>query len=62
MMGRKPGAAHDRPAVKVECTHHWIIESPGGPTSRGVCKFCGARDAFSNYVRFGVSEGKSHAS
>ena len=61
-MGRKPSAAHDRPAVKVECTHYWIIESPGGPTSRGVCKFCGAKTAFTNYVRFGVSEGKPQAS
>ena len=28
--------------------HHWIIEQPAGPTSKGVCKFCGARRDFAN--------------
>ena len=28
--------------------HHWIIESPAGPTSHGVCKFCGAEKDFVN--------------
>jgi hypothetical protein len=24
------------------CIHFWRLESPGGPTSKGVCKKCGA--------------------
>ncbi len=30
------------------CRHHWIIESPHGATSRGVCKRCGASRRFPN--------------
>jgi hypothetical protein len=32
------------------CAHHWVIESPGGPTSRAMCKRCGSVTEFSNYV------------
>ena len=31
-----------------ECRHHWKIESAVGPTSKGVCKFCGAEREFVN--------------
>jgi hypothetical protein len=31
-----------------QCTHYWIIDSPNGHTSTGVCKFCGAVHEFSN--------------
>ena len=34
--------------VKVGCRHCWIIESADGPTSRGVCKLCGAEKEFLN--------------
>ena len=30
------------------CRHHWLIESPQGPTSMGMCKLCGAQREFSN--------------
>ncbi|HEU4759630.1 MAG TPA: hypothetical protein VFT91_06570 [Dehalococcoidia bacterium] len=30
------------------CRHHWMIESPDGPTSRGRCKVCGAERDFMN--------------
>jgi hypothetical protein len=30
------------------CRHHWLIESPHGPTSMGICKLCGAQKEFSN--------------
>ena len=33
-----------------ECRHYWIIDMPGGPTSRGVCDLCGAERRFSNYL------------
>lgn len=31
-----------------ECTHTWMIDSPNGPTSVGVCKLCGVRNEFKN--------------
>jgi hypothetical protein len=31
-----------------KCAHFWVIESPDGRTSRGVCKYCGAVNDFSN--------------
>jgi len=34
--------------TEVTCRHHWIIESPRGATSRGVCKKCGAVREFRN--------------
>lgn len=30
------------------CCHHWVIETPNGPTSSGVCKFCGDERTFVN--------------
>lgn len=30
------------------CQHHWIIETPHGATSRGLCKRCGATKRFPN--------------
>ena len=33
-----------------DCQHHWVIESPRGPVSRGVCKQCGAVKEFQNYA------------
>ena len=35
---------------EAECRHYWIIESPGGPISKGVCRLCGAVSEFRNYV------------
>jgi RNA recognition motif-containing protein len=35
-----PGCSHN--------AHHWLIERPDGPTSSGVCKWCGARRDFPN--------------
>jgi hypothetical protein len=32
------------------CRHHWLIESPHGATSLGVCKLCGAEKEFRNSV------------
>ena len=36
------------PAVRSGCAHYWVIESANGPTSRGVCKFCGEQREFRN--------------
>jgi hypothetical protein len=32
----------------VGCVHHWVIEQPNGPASKGVCKKCGATALFKN--------------
>ena len=32
------------------CQHHWVIERPAGPTSRGVCRHCAAEREFENYI------------
>ena len=32
------------------CRHHWLIESPHGPTSMGSCKLCGAQKEFRNWA------------
>ncbi len=32
----------------VGCRHYWIIESADGPTSKGVCRICGAEKEFFN--------------
>ncbi len=48
-MTRRAKNIAEHPKVQAECYHHWIIESPNGPTSKGVCKYCGAEREFSNY-------------
>ncbi len=30
------------------CTHHWMIETSYGPTSKGVCRLCGEEREFDN--------------
>ena len=32
------------------CQHHWVIERPAGPTSRGVCRNCADEKDFENYI------------
>ena len=32
------------------CQHHWVIDSPNGPTSKGVCCACGQEREFQNYL------------
>lgn len=54
MMGHKVRTRHkveaapEEPVARDKCRHYWIIESPNGPTSRGVCKLCGAEKEFQN--------------
>ncbi len=43
-------AAPQNPAEQAKCKHYWIINSPNGPTSRGVCKYCGVEKEFDNYT------------
>lgn len=37
-----------RPAAAGRCTHHWVIETPNGAASAGVCKRCGVSKQFTN--------------
>lgn len=47
--GNIPRAVLDKPGdSRRTCHHYWIIEVPEGPTSRGVCKFCGEEKEFDN--------------
>jgi len=32
----------------MDCIHYWLIEPAAGPTSSGVCRFCGAQREFHN--------------
>jgi hypothetical protein len=59
-MGRKPKAVQQKkkPTSRVGCVHYWIIESPQGPVSKGVCKHCGAISEFRNYMPYPSWEGK----
>jgi len=59
-MSRKPKAEHEkkRHEARVGCAHYWIIESPQGPVSKGVCRYCGAVSEFSNYMPYPSWEGK----
>jgi hypothetical protein len=34
--------------VAPSCAHHWIIDTPNGAMSRGVCKVCGLEKEFPN--------------
>ncbi|HUS82818.1 MAG TPA: hypothetical protein VM013_06145 [Dehalococcoidia bacterium] len=42
-----------------DCVHHWVIDSPAGSVSMGLCRVCSARRAFSNYVSDFIYEGDS---
>ncbi len=39
------------------CRHHWVIESPHGATSHGVCKLCGEEREFQNSASDTLWEG-----
>jgi hypothetical protein len=47
-MKSKLKEAPRKPAEESKCRHYWVIEDASGPTSRGVCKFCGAEREFYN--------------
>ncbi len=57
-MVQKQTTISKKPAAEQRCRHYWVIESPAGRTSRGVCSLCGAQREFKNYLRdcLGTSE------
>ena len=32
------------------CVHHYVIETPAGETSPGICRNCGAEKQFKNWL------------
>ena len=49
MMRNKVKVAPREPVATSACRHYWIVESPNGATSKGVCRLCGAEKEFKNY-------------
>lgn len=35
--------------VENACRHHWLIDRPSGPVSKGTCRVCGEIREFRNY-------------
>ena len=48
MRRKMQAAVAERPLVTTECHHHWVIDGASGPSSRGICKLCGAQRKFDN--------------
>jgi len=42
-------------------SHHWVIEEPSGPTSRGRCRVCNAEQEFRNWPNAEVMERQTYA-
>lgn len=42
--------------VQPVCVHRWVIETPNGAMSRGVCRTCGAEKEFPNSAEDGLWE------
>ncbi len=44
-------AVAERDVLEVSvCMHQWMLDSPNGPSSRGVCLRCGSEREFPNYI------------
>jgi hypothetical protein len=48
MMGDEVKVAPKESRALGVCRHYWVVDSPNGPTSRGVCKLCSAEKDFWN--------------
>ena len=44
----RPGEISPVVDERVTCRHHWLIETPDGPTSPGICRLCGEERVFEN--------------
>lgn len=47
------GRRNPRGLDAADCSHHWWIDSPRGPTSIGTCKLCGEQREFRNSMPTG---------
>ena len=41
--------APEEPTKEAKCCHYWIIEPADGPTSKGICRLCGAEKEFDSF-------------
>ena len=41
----------------MSCAHHWICDTPEGPTSRAVCSKCGRKQVFHNHLEVKMVHG-----
>ena len=48
MVTNPPNTVEQAPPLQEECTHHWVIDQPNGPTSTGVCRVCEKVREFKN--------------
>ena len=32
------------------CQHHWVVDPPAGPVSKGTCRSCGEGRDFPNHI------------
>ena len=52
----KTGSSRQKALLEAEvqdlpaCQHHWVIDKPAGPVSKGVCRLCSEEREFQNYV------------
>ena len=49
-MDSLPLQRQEQQVAVAECRHHWLVESPSGPTSMGICRICGAVKLFENVL------------
>jgi hypothetical protein len=57
--------ASEEQQQKPVCRHHWMIDAPVGPVSRGVCQLCSEVRDFKNYIEsapWGDDVSASHSS
>lgn len=51
-----PEVAVEEIAMEPVCRHRWVIETPNGETSQGVCRVCGSKKDFPNAAEDGLWE------
>jgi hypothetical protein len=51
-----PAPAVEEIAKPAGCAHRWVLESPDGEMSHGVCRVCGAERDFPNAAEDGLWE------
>ena len=49
-MMKKSATMSKESRAQQKCSHHWVIKTAAGPISQGLCKFCGAKKDFGNYL------------
>ena len=61
-VGQGDAASQGAPAFPTEngdCPHHWLLESPNGPTSMGTCRVCGEVREFKNSIKITAWESRA---